>query len=46
MLAKIDIEKIHSFFIGGLMFTYEDYQKILKKEPYTDILYTLEKLDD
>ncbi len=46
VLAKIDIEKIHSIFIGGLMFTYEDYQKILKKEPYTDILYTLEKSND
>ena len=44
--SKIDFEKVHSVFIGGLMFTHEDYSKILKKEPYLDVLYKLENNPD
>lgn len=43
---KIDFSKVNSVFVGGLMFTYDDYNTILKKEPYLDVLYTLEKNSD
>jgi hypothetical protein len=44
--SKIDITRLNSVFIGGLMFTHDDYTKILKKEPYLDVLYRLEKHED
>lgn len=44
--ANLDFSKIHSVFIWGLMYTQEDYVKILKKQPHLDILYSLEKGND
>lgn len=43
---KIDFSRIYSVFIGGLLYTKQDYNTILKKEPYLDILYTLEDTKD
>ena len=43
---KIDFSKIYSVFIGGLLYTKEDYNKMLKKEPYLDVLYKLEDSKD
>ncbi len=43
---KIDFSKINSIFLGGLMYTYEDYNKILQKEKTLDVLYKLEKNED
>lgn len=45
-IQKIDFSHIHSVFIGWLMYTHEDYNKILKKQPFLDVLYSLEKNDD
>ena len=39
---KIDFSKINSSFVWGLLYTKEDYKKILKKNPELDILYKLE----
>ncbi|MDD3646263.1 MAG: hypothetical protein PHH06_02535 [Candidatus Gracilibacteria bacterium] len=44
--VKLDFTKIFSVYIGGLLYTHEDYNKMLKKEPYLDLLYRLEKVDD
>lgn len=38
---SIDIKKIHSSFAAGLLYTKEDYNKILKKYPRLDILHKL-----
>ena len=46
VIKKIDFSKISSVFIGGLLYTKEDYNKILKKEPYLDVLYKLEDTKD
>jgi spore photoproduct lyase len=46
IIWKIDMQKVHSVFIGGLMYTYEDYQKILRKEPNLDLLYRLKRDKD
>jgi len=46
IVKKIDFSKIYSVFIGWLLYTESDYNKILKKEPYLDILYKLEKSND
>lgn len=43
---NIDIEKIHSSFASGLLYTKEDYNKILKKYPKLDILYKLKQESD
>jgi len=43
---KIDFSQINSIFLGGLMYTYEDYNKILQKEKTLDVLYKLEKNED
>ncbi len=43
---KIDFSKIYSVFIGWLLYTKEDYNKILKKEPHLDVLYKLEDTED
>ena len=44
--SKIDLEKISSIFISGLLYTKRDYSSILKKHPDLDVLYMLEKSDD
>ena len=46
ILETIDIDKIYSIFIGGLLYTHEDYNEILKKQPYLQILHKLYKWDD
>ncbi|NDK07987.1 hypothetical protein EOM39_01930 [Candidatus Gracilibacteria bacterium] len=38
---NIDIKKLHSSFAAGLLYTKEDYNKILKKYPRLDILHKL-----
>lgn len=43
---NIDIKKIHSSFASGLLYTKEDYNKILKKYPRLDILYKLKQESD
>ncbi len=43
---KIDFSRINSIFLWGLMYTYEDYNKILQKEKTLDVLYKLEKSED
>lgn len=43
---KIDFSKVYSVFIGWLLYTKEDYNKMLKKEPHLDILYKLEDSKD
>jgi spore photoproduct lyase len=43
---KIDFSQINSIFLWGLMYTYEDYNKILQKEKTLDVLYKLEKNED
>jgi len=35
------LQKVNSIFIGALLYTKGDYQKILKKEPFFDQLYRL-----
>jgi spore photoproduct lyase len=42
---KIDIKKVSSTFVSGLLYTTADYSNILKKYPKLDILYRL-KQDD
>lgn len=46
IIKKIDFNKISSIFIWGLLYTKDDYNKILKKEPYLDLLYSLEDTND
>lgn len=46
VVGKIDFHRVYSVFIGGLLYTKEDYNKILKKEPYLDVLYSLEDSKD
>jgi hypothetical protein len=46
VITKIDFNKIYSVFIWWLMYTYDDYNKIIKKQPYLDILYKLQKDKD
>lgn len=43
---KIDFSKVYSVFIWWLLYTKEDYNKMLKKEPYLDVLYNLEDSKD
>lgn len=43
---KIDFSKVYSVFIWWLLYTKEDYNKMLKKEPYLDVLYKLEDSKD
>jgi spore photoproduct lyase len=43
---KIDFSKVSSIFIWWLLYTKDDYNKILKKEPYLDLLYKLEDSKD
>lgn len=46
ILPKIDFKKNNSIFIWGLMYTYDDYNKMLQKNPYLDLLYKLKKDKD
>ncbi len=46
VVLEIDFRKIYSVFIWGLLYTKKDYNEILNKEPYLDILYTLEDSKD
>lgn len=46
VVSKIGFHRVYSVFIGGLLYTKEDYNKILKKEPYLDVLYSLEDSKD
>ncbi|MDD3303078.1 MAG: hypothetical protein PHN31_05995 [Candidatus Gracilibacteria bacterium] len=43
---RIDLEKVHSSFASGLLYTKEDYNEILKKYPRLDILYRLKQEND
>jgi len=43
---KIDISKIYSTFSSGLLYTKEDYNIMLKKDPYFNLLYYLQEEDD
>jgi len=40
---KIDIKKVSSTFVSGLLYTTSDYNNILKKYPKLDILYRLKQ---
>lgn len=40
---KIDMKKISSTFVSGLLFTKSDYNNMLKKYPKLDILYKLQE---
>ncbi len=44
--SKIDFSKIYSVFASGLLYTKDDYNKMLKKDPYFDVLYFLKENDD
>lgn len=46
VIQEIDFRKIHSIFVGWLMYTYEDHTKIQKKYPKLDILYKLHRDKD
>lgn len=46
VVKKIDFSKVYSVFIGWLLYTKDDYNKMLKKEPYLDLLYKLEENQD
>lgn len=41
IITKIDLSRINSIEIWSLLYTIEDYNKILKKEPNFDILYRM-----
>jgi len=42
---KIDIKKVSSTFVSGLLYTKSDYNNILKKYPKLDVLYRLKEDD-
>ncbi len=42
----IPMEKIASTFVSGLLYTKDDYKKMLKKMPNLDVLYFLEEEDE
>lgn len=46
VLFEVDFTKINSVFIGTLLYTYEDYNKMLKKVKDFDLLYKLHKEHD
>lgn len=46
LIDKIDFEKIYSVFVWGLLYTHEDYNVMLKKQPYLKILHQLHKSSD
>ncbi len=43
---EIDISKISSTFVSGLLYTKNDYNNILKKYPKLDVLYRLKQQDN
>jgi len=43
---KIDLCKIYSTFASGLLYTKSDYNTMLKKDPYFDLLYYLKEDKD
>ena len=43
---NIPIEKVSSIFVSGLLYTKQDYKKMLKKMPNLDVLYFLEEEDE
>ncbi len=43
--SKIDMDKVSSTFVSGLLYTKSDYNNILKKYPKLDILYRLKEDD-
>lgn len=44
--SKINFNLIYSVFISWLLYTKKDYNKILEKKPYLDILYKIEDSND
>lgn len=46
IINEIDLHRISSISVGSLLYTKDDYNKILKKEPETDFLYRLEDVDN
>lgn len=46
IIHRIDFDKIYSVFIWWLLYTKSDYNKMLDKEPYLDVLYKLEDSSD
>ena len=42
---EIDFHKVHSFSVGSLLFTKEDYKVIMKKNPWFDMLYSIHQKD-
>lgn len=44
IISKIDLSRINSIEIWSLLYTIEDYNKIIKKEPNVDILYKLNEV--
>ncbi|EKE27993.1 MAG: hypothetical protein ACD_3C00111G0010 [uncultured bacterium (gcode 4)] len=46
VLEKIDLKKINSVSVWSLLYTKDDYLKILKKEKDSDYLYRLTAFDD
>lgn len=44
--SQIDFKKIYSVFIWWLLYTKKDYNKILLKEPFLDLLYKLQDSKD
>ncbi len=42
----IQLEKISSVFVSWLLYTKDDYKRILKRKPDLDVLYFLEEEDD
>lgn len=45
VITKIDLSKVNSIEIWGLLYTKEDYMKILKKDVWSDFLYRLDDED-
>ncbi len=43
VVKNIDFTKINSVFIGWLLYTKDDYNKIVNKNPHFELLYNLEK---
>lgn len=43
---RIPLERVHSFSIGSLLYTREDYKQMLKKIPNFDMLYRIESTTD
>lgn len=46
VVSKIDFDKVYSVFIWWLLYTRQNYNKILKREPYIDLFYKLQDSKD